>query len=130
MSDLPWSHAPDCSNYAAMDSNKKWYWYDEEPTNFNRGSNWGIQGGPGGGDMSGSFDHPPVDDWRKSLQQRPAKTKQPLIGEEWYLRLPGDVELHCSTIINITEKVVKIAAVREKVYKISDVEFVEKVDSD
>ncbi len=66
ISKLPWDEAPSWARWAAMDQDRCWWWYEDEPTV--RTSTWGTVAS---GHHCESFDAPPCDDWTESKQARP-----------------------------------------------------------
>lgn len=60
--------------------------------------------------------------------------KTPRQGEIWYVKLPGEVSLAAREVVKITTKIcvlyryAVLGSELEGIYKLSDVEFVEKIN--
>jgi len=65
-SEIPWDEAPAWARWAAMDRDKCWWWYEDEP--IMRLSTWSVQIT---GQKCESFSAPPIIDWEASKQARP-----------------------------------------------------------
>ena len=69
--ELPWREAPKWAEWAAMDEDGEWYWYDGKPLVGSVAYLWFL---PGSGDRELKFTAPPFPgDWKDSLQRRPHK---------------------------------------------------------
>jgi hypothetical protein len=61
---LPWHEAPEWAQWAAMDKDGSWFWYDMEPSVL--GDQWHYAGR-----TCDIFDAPKHPDWTQSKQRRP-----------------------------------------------------------
>lgn len=70
MTKIEWNTAPVWANYAAMDQDEEWFWYEAKPE---YDEEWGVFLSPEGA-RHDSFVHsgPEVSDWRESIVQRSA----------------------------------------------------------
>lgn len=73
---LNWNTAPTWANYAAMDENEDWFWYELKPE---IDYDWGCFLSPENGrhDFFTTLG-PDCQDWKKSLTQRPKNQNAPL----------------------------------------------------
>ena len=60
---IDWSTAPSWANYAAMDKDQEWYWYEFEPTSCKDGTWSNLRNA---GHVTGIYVN-----WETSLQERP-----------------------------------------------------------